>query len=195
MIFLLLLVISVQAQGLTQIQTSILTVCPDDYVTRNGCVTPDYLNNNLKSNTTYRFVPAFKMLPNQVLRLKGVRNIVLDTAGPDRSSISCLGENSGFHFESVYGLTIRNLQFINCAMRNISYTYYASLHFTDCTVFILFSTIFKLDNVAFEHGKPGAYSLLATQVYGSITIYFQRNIQTLARSCFVYRGERSVLFK
>ena len=169
MIFLLLLAISLQAQGLIE-QTSILTVCPDDYVPRNGCVTPDDLNNNFKSNITYRFVPAFKMLPNQVLRLIGVSNIVLDTAGPDMSNISCLGENSGFSFESVYGLTIRNLQFTNCAMRNISYTYYASHRFIDCTVFILFSTDFKLDNVAFEHGKPGAYSLLVTQVYGNIII-------------------------
>ena len=106
------------------------------------------------------------MLPNQVIRLKGVRNIVLDTAGPDKSNISCLGENSGFYFESVYGLTIRNLQFINCAMRNISYIY----HFIDCTIFIRFSTSFKMDNVVFEHGKPGAYSLFATGVHGKITI-------------------------
>ena len=168
MIFLLLLAISLQAQGLIE-QTSILTVCPDDYVPRNGCVTQDDLNNNLKSNTTYRFVPAFKMLPNQALRFKGVSNIILDTAGPDRAKISCLGENSGFYFESVSGLTIRNLQFTNCAMRNISYTY-PSHHFIDCTVFIRFSNNFKLDNVVFEHGKPGAYSLLATKVYGNLTI-------------------------
>ena len=145
-------------------------VCPDDYVSRYGCVTPDDLNNNLKSNTTYRFVPAFRMLPNQVIRFEGViSNIVLDTAGPDRSNISCLGENSGFYFESVYGLTIRNLQFINCAMRNIPYTY-LSLHFIDCTVFIWLSADIKLDNVVFEQGKPGAYSVLATRVYGNITI-------------------------
>ena len=170
MIFLLLLAISLQAQGLTQIeQTSILTVCPDDCVSRNGRVTPDDLNNNVKSNTTYRFVPAFKMLPNQVIRFKGVSNIVLDNAGPDRANISCLGENSGFHFERVYGLTIRNLQFINCAMRNISYTY-PSHHFIYSTVFILLSADIKLDNVEFEQGKPGAYSLLATRVYGNITI-------------------------
>ena len=154
-------------------QTHVLTVCPDDYVPRNGCVTPDDLNNNLKSNTTYRFVPAFKMLPNQVIRFKGVdvmiSNIILDTAGPDKSNISCLGENSGFYFESVYGLTIRNLQFINCAMKNIPYTY-PSHHFIDCTVFIWLSADIKLDNVVFEQGKPGAYSVLGTKVHGNITI-------------------------
>ena len=150
-------------------QTHVLNVCPDDYVPRNGCVTPDDLNNNLKSNTTYRFVPAFKMLPNQVIRLKGVSNIVLDTTGPDRANILCLGDNSGFYFESVYGLTIGNLRFINCAMRNISYTY-PSHHFIDCTIFIWLSADIKLDNVVFEQGKPGAYSLIVTQVYGNITI-------------------------
>ena len=148
-------------------------MCPDDYVPRNGCVTPDDLNNNVKSNTTYRFVPAFKMLPNQVIRFKGVdimiRNIILDTAGPDRSNISCLGENSGLYFESVYGLTIRNLQLINCAMKNISYTY-PSHHFIDCTVFIWLSADIKLDNVVFEQGKPGAYGVLGTKVHGNITI-------------------------
>ena len=107
------------------------------------------------------------MLPNQVIRFEGVSNIVLDTAGPDRSNISCLGENSGFCFKSVYGLTIRNLQFINCAMRNITYL---SHHFIDCTVFIWLSPDIKLDNVVFEQGKPGAYSMLATRVYGNITI-------------------------
>ena len=98
-----------------------------------------------------------------------ISNIILDTAGPDKSNISCLGENSGFYFESVYGLTIRNLQFINCAMRNISYTY-PSHHFIYSTVFILLSADIKLDNIVFEHGKPGAYSLLAPGVYGNITI-------------------------
>ena len=100
-------------------QTRVLTVCPDDYVPRNGCVTPDHLYN--MSDTTYRFVPAFKMLPDQVIRFYAVSNIVLDTAGPDRASISCLGENSGFYFERVQGLTIRNLEFIDCAVRNVSY--------------------------------------------------------------------------
>ena len=147
-------------------------MCPDDYVPRNGCVTPDHLYN--MSDTTYRFVPAFKMLPDQVIRFYAVSNIVLDTAGPDRASISCLGENSGFYFERVQGLTIRNLEFIDCAVRNVSYDahyiYVYSSLLIDCTICINISTDVQLDNVAFERGKSNAYSVLATDVYGNITI-------------------------
>ena len=117
-LFSLLVLASLQARGYTQ---GVLTVCPDDYLPHNGCVTPDDLNNNnnVKSDTTYRFVPAFKMLPNQVIRFENVGNIILDSAGPDKANVSCLGENSGFFFANVHGVTIRNLQFNDCAMNNI----------------------------------------------------------------------------
>ena len=141
---------------------NVITVCPDDYLQRNGCVTLDHLYN--WSNTTYRFVPAFKTLPNQIVRFYAVSNIVLDTAGPDRASISCLGENSGFHFERVKGLTIRNLEFIGCAVRNVSYDS------RDCTICIQISRDIQLDNVSFKRGRPNAYSVFATNVNDDISV-------------------------
>ena len=162
-------------------QTQVLTVCPDDYVPRNGCVTLDHLYG--WSDTTYRFVPAFKMLPNQVIRFVHVRNIILDTAGPDRAKILCLGENSGFYFERIQGLTVRNLQFIDCAMSNVSYDIiYSPNILIDCTILILISRDIQLYNVSFEKGKPNAFSVFAANVYGNITIFPMQHSLASSRS-------------
>ena len=135
---------------------SVLTLCPDDYVPRNGCVTPDQLlsNNLIESNTTFKFVRVFKMRPNQVIRFENVSNILLDTVGPDRANVTC-GQGSYLIFQNVESLILQNLQFVGCGA-NVS----ATIFLENCT-----NSLFA--EVIFTHGTSGIF---ASHVFATFTV-------------------------
>ena len=95
----------------TAISTIIL--CPDKYEPRKWCVMPEELPDDLiKSDTSFRFVPGFKMKPNQVLRFENVSYISLRPVGA-RANMSCVKENA-LIFQNVVDPKIMNIQFIGC---------------------------------------------------------------------------------
>ena len=172
----------------------IITLCPDDYVPRNGCVTPDQLVSDhlIKSNTTFKFVPAFKMKPNQVIRFENVSNILLDTAGPVRANVSCVQENS-FIFQNVKFLTIRNVQFNECGTNTSG----AVCLVNCCNVTVL--------NVSFSHGTSGIFATNLSGIFAvssaefryiqgpSIRVYYGRYLQlvTVTHSTFEHNYFRN----
>ena len=99
---------------------TVVTLCPDDYSPRDDCVTLDKLLSAdlIKSNTTFKFVSAtFKVKPHTVISFQHVSNIILKSAGPQGTIISCVGENSGFIFRGVSELVVQDMQFTGCFLK------------------------------------------------------------------------------
>ena len=142
-----------------------VTVCPEDYSPRDDCVTLDQLlsGNFNKSHTTFKFKPAtFEMKPDSVIRFESVSNITLEPAGAYKVDITCVGNNSGFCFNNVSGLTIQDMMFSRCMAHVHGYDYwYGSLT-------MLLSSDITLRNLTFRHGLGDGIS--ANTVCGSFTI-------------------------
>ena len=101
-----------------------VTVCPEDYSPRDDCVTLDQLmsGNFNKSHTTFKFKPAtFEMKPDSVIRFDSVSNITLEPAGAYKVDITCVGNNTGFIFYNVSGLTMQNMMFSGCMVHMFYY--------------------------------------------------------------------------
>ena len=170
----LVLSILVQTTSCLQLHShnyDVVILCPDDYVPRDGCVTADQLISSklIKSNTTFKFVPAFKMEPNQVLGFENVSNITLDTTGPTEAGILCLGENSGLTFKWIQGLTVRNLQIIDCAVNNVEYSGIMDATINS-TISIIASSNVLLENITFKRGKTDAFGVIILNIYGYFTV-------------------------
>ena len=93
-----------------------VTLCPDDYSPPDGsaCVTLDQLltDDLIKSNTTFKLLPAtFTIKQDLVIRFENVTNITLESAGPNKASISCNGNNLQFVVNRVSALSIQKIQF------------------------------------------------------------------------------------
>ena len=100
---------------------TVVTLCPDDYSPRDDCVTLDKLLSAdlIKSNTTFKFVSAtFKVKPRTVISFQHVSNIILKSAGPQGTIISCVGENSGFIFRGVSELVVQDMHFTGCFLKS-----------------------------------------------------------------------------
>ena len=118
-----------------------VTVCPDDYSPRDDCVTLDQLlsANLIKSNTTFKFVSAtFEMKRDSVIRFEYVSNIVLESAGPHKATISCGGNNGGFIFHDVTRAAVHNMQFSNCKS-----DYYCAFQVTESSDILFHNLEFK----------------------------------------------------
>ena len=136
-----------------------VTVCPEDYSPRDDCVTLDQLisGNLIKSDTTFKFKPAaFEMKAGSVIRFENVNNITIKPAGAYNVDITCVGNNSGFTFQNVSGLTIRNMMFSKCMVGN------------DSTLVVSESSDIMLKNLTFRHGSGGGIS--ADNMDGYFTI-------------------------
>lgn len=164
---LLFCVMSLLVSLLCQAGSLTITLCPEDYSPPDGCVTLEQLLSDhlIKSDTTFRFVPAtFRLLPGVIIKFVNVSNIILDTAGPQRASITCVGENSGFNFHNVSGLLLQNMQFVGCAAEVdvINYNdYSATLALTECSDI-------AMQNITLKRGK--GCGIFVTNIYGYFTI-------------------------
>ena len=121
-----------------------VTVCPEDYSPHDDCVTLDQLmsGNLIKSNTTFKFQPATFEL-SSVIEFENVSNIrTLESAGAYKVDMTCVGNNTGFIFSHVSGLTIQNMMFSRCT----AYDYLVS------SSLVLKSSDIVLRNVTFRHG-------------------------------------------
>ena len=134
-----------------------VTVCPEDYSPRDDCVTLDQLmsGNFNKSHTTFKFQPAAFEL-SSVIRFKKVSNITFESAGAD---ITCVGNNTGFMFINVSGLTIQNMTFSRCTAYN---------YLVNSSLVVLKSSDIVLRNVTFRHGLGDG--IAARNVSGHFTI-------------------------
>ena len=124
-----------------------VTVCPDDYSPRYGCVTLDQLLSAdlITSNTIFTFAPAtFKMTQDLVIRFENVSNIVLESAG---AIISCVGGNAGFVFSNVSEVAVQNMQFMGCAAS----MYEPSWHSVSCTFCVTESFNITFQNLTLKN--------------------------------------------
>ena len=136
-----------------------VTVCPEDYSPRDDCVTLDQLmsGNLIKSDTTFKFKPAaFEMKAGSVIRFENVNNITIKPAGAYNVDMTCVGNNSGFTFQNVSGLTIQNMMFSKCMVGN------------DSTLVVSESSDIMLNNLTFRHGSGGGISAYYMDGYFTI---------------------------
>ena len=142
----------------------LVTVCPDDFSHRDDCVPLHQLLSNsslIKSNTTIKFVNAtFKLKSDAIISIANVSNIILDTAGTHRANVSCIGNNSGLLFHNVSGLTVQNMNFVDCGANQNLGTQFA-LALTETANIVL-------DNVTFKRGK--GCGVFAANIYGNLFI-------------------------
>ena len=140
-------------------KASDVTVCPEDYSPRDDCVTLDQLisGNLIKSHTTFKFKPAaFEMKAGSVIKFENVNNITIKPAGAYNVDMTCVGNNSGFTFQKVSGLTIQNMMFSRCMVGN------------DSTLVVSESSDIMLKNLTFRHGSGGGISAYYMDGYFTI---------------------------
>ena len=150
-------------------KASNVTVCPEDYSPHDDCVTLDQLmsGNFNKSHTTFKFKPATFEL-SSVIRFEHVSNISLEPASAYKVDITCVGNNTGFIFYNVSGLTVQNMVFSGCMAYMFYYEgdwYKADLY---DIIFVLESSDIMFKNLTFGHGLGGG--ITAINVYGYFTI-------------------------
>ena len=139
-----------------------VTVCPEDYSPRDDCVTLDQLmsGNFNKSHTTFKFQPATFKLSSEI-RFESVSNITLESAGTYKVDITCVGNNAGFIFYNVSGLTIQNMVFSRCV-------FYDDHYFADSTLTMSETSDIMLRNLTFRDGMGGG--IAAHNGHGYFTI-------------------------
>ena len=163
-----------------------VTVCPEDYSPRDGCVTLDKLKSRklIKSNTSFKFKPAtFKMKADSVIIFENVSNITLESAGTYKVDIACVGNNSGFIFIDVSGLVVQNMMFTSCIADTGLCRFKSSLCVDQSSNIIL-------KNLTLRDGLSG---LAASNVYGNFIVdsLFVHNMEGSA--LILYSTERSEL--
>ena len=144
-----------------------VTVCPDNSP-HDGCVTLDHLMSHklIKSNMIFKFEPAtFKLQPDSVTTFENVHNITLESAGAYNVSITCVGENSGFIFNNVSGLVIKDMVFTSCMTKMpLSPVEIAS------TLILNECSNVTLQSLTFKHGI--SCGVLAINIYGYLAIQY-----------------------
>ena len=138
----------------------IVTVCPDDYSPHDDCVTLDQLlsDNIIKSNTIFKYASAtFRVKQNTVIVFQNVSNIILESAGPQGTIISCVGENTGFVFQEVSELVMQNMQFVGCLLDS-----------HPCSVTVAFSSNILLQNLTLKDVYGSGIFIL--NMHGNVTI-------------------------
>ncbi len=147
----------------------LITVCPGSYSSQDNCVTLHQLQSNtsyIKSNTTIKLVPTtFKVQSDTIITIANVNNITIESTGPNRANISCIGNNSGLLFRNISGLVIRKINFIHCGTAPKS----PLSNGATFAISLSESANIVLNNLSFQDGEEGG--VFAENIYKKLDVF------------------------